>query len=173
MGSRIAQGDTAARERIAIASALHVGGTSGEKSRPPVHRGWGQREEWEARRASSGTWEWRRFGLPFLVASESRWLKSPRENPKNDLGNVCSTHENHDRCLDALCAICRHRWRGGGSPTCSRPGRIGRADVNSIASIAPTLAATLAYAATTRLVAFPATSMVATDASLVHGAALH
>ena len=100
----------------------------------------------------------------------------PAENPKNDLGNFGSTHENHGRCLDALCAICRHRCRGGGSlnpPTSSRPGRIGRADVNSIASIAPTLAATLAYAATTRLVAFPATSMVATDASLVHGAALH
>ena len=43
MGSRIAQGDTAARERIAIASALHVGGTSGEKSRPPVHRGGAKR----------------------------------------------------------------------------------------------------------------------------------
>jgi len=35
MGSRIAQGDTAARERIAIASALHVGGPPGEKRRPP------------------------------------------------------------------------------------------------------------------------------------------
>ena len=178
MGSRIAQGDTAARERIAIASALHVGGTSGEKSRPPVHRGWGQREEWEARRARSGTWEWRRFDLPNLVASEStaETLADPIPEFRKTIWESCSTNENHGRCLDALCAICRHRWRGGGSlnpPTCSRPGRIGRADVNSIASIAPTLAATLAYAATTRLVAFPTTSMVATDASLVHGAALH
>ena len=138
----------------------------------------GQREEWEARRARSGPGEWSPFDLPFLVASESKaeTLADPIPEFRKTIWEFCSTNENHGRCLDALCAICRHRWRGGGSlnpPTCSRPGRIGRADVNSIASIAPTLAVTLAYAATTRLVAFPATSMVATDASLVHGAALH
>ena len=63
---------------------------------------------------------------------------------------------------------------------CSGPrqtrARIRHADVNSvlftIASLAPTLAATLTYAATTHLAAFPATSMVATDTSPVYSAAL-
>ena len=164
MGSRIAQGDTAARERIAIASALHRGG---------------QREDWEARRARSGTWEWRRFGLPFLVASQSpsRTLAEPKfPSSEKRFGKLLLDQRKPWSMLG--CVVCYLSpslagWGLTNPPICSRPGRIGRADVNSIASIAPTLAATLAYAATTRLVAFPATSMVSTDASLVHGAALH
>jgi hypothetical protein len=41
------------------------------------------------------------------------------------------------------------------------------------ATIAPTFAATFAYAATTRWGAIPTTSMVATDGTPVHRAALH
>ena len=184
MGSRIARGDTAARERIAIASALHVGGTSGEKSRPPVHRG-GAKRGVGGSPSQVGNVRVESFRPPENGCFGETIAEIPAENPKNDLGNFGSTHENHGRCLDALCAICRHRWRGGGSggggtsltpPTCSGSGRIGRADVNSvlftIASLAPTLAATLAYAATTHLAAFPATSMVATDTSPVYSAAL-
>ena len=55
MGSRIAQGDTATRERIAIASALHVGGTFGEKSRPPVHREGGKERSGRLAEPGSGT----------------------------------------------------------------------------------------------------------------------
>ena len=66
MGSRIARGDTAARERIAIASALHVGGTSGEKSRPPVHRGGKER--------SGNLAEPSRESESGVVSSSRKWL---------------------------------------------------------------------------------------------------
>ena len=47
------------------------------------------------------------------------------------------------------------------------------ASVLVTAAIAPILAAIYAYAATSRLGAIPSTSMVATDGTPVHGAALH
>ena len=49
----------------------------------------------------------------------------------------------------------------------------GSAFVLVTATIAPTLAATFAYAATTRWGAIPKTSMVTTDGTPVHHAALH
>jgi hypothetical protein len=49
----------------------------------------------------------------------------------------------------------------------------GSASVLLTATIAPTLAATFAYAASTRSGATPAASLVATDGAPVHRAALH
>ena len=87
MGSRIAQGDTAARERIAIASALMSAVPPARRAgRPDFVRG--QREDWEARRAGTGTWEWRRVDLPFLVASETRLLNSLTRKSEKRVGKL-------------------------------------------------------------------------------------
>ena len=117
MGSRIAQGDTAARERIAIASALHVGGTSGEKSRPPVHRGGGK--ERSGRLAEPG-----RESESGVVSTCRKWLLQRDDHPEEAEKPLKTTARKRKPWSMLGCVVCYLSpslagWglRGGGNLT--------------------------------------------------------